>query len=449
MRHVVGNLMDNPSQLGAFRLRRSKYKPGTRLTAYYDITLAGSNNAKPNHRLIEVDWRPNGAKNQFSEGSDFLDKQGTMLQEDAVRLGLAAPFRQLAAELPQLGVRIQVYPLDAHFPQLVRLSNPDYVRESLQSAGLINGVARDKSTASNLVVLPIRYRPGERHVLRFDWTETKASVPTRIAYFAKLYEARDEGQRRMKVSTMVADWLDRLDLGVTAARPATFLGQDNTLLYPMIPGVPLSQALQRPGRKIARSLCLAGAALRALHDSPSTMAEGLPPKTLESEIKVIRRAAQHIDVLLPEVGYKISHILEQIKELHQRLPHEPLTFTHSDFKADHLRISNRLLTLIDFDTCSLADPASDIGKFMADLRFWYEVYGAPGVEHLQGQFLSGYGLRESGGRMLRAYLYEVLVLIKITIRRVPLFDRRWAERTETLVEQSDLLLKQLAGRIGG
>ena len=39
--------------------------------------------------------------------------------------------------------------------------------------------------------------------------------------------------------------------------------------------------------------------------------------------------------------------------------------------------------MIDFDTCSLSDPAADIGKFLADLQWWYTLYGQTGVEQAQ------------------------------------------------------------------
>jgi len=448
LRNAIGSLLPNPARLGAFYLRRSKYKPGSRLTAYYDIHLSAPDRQKTNHRLIEVDWRPMDRNDRPLKLPDAVEKQSAVMQEVAQRSGLAAPFLRLAAELPTLGIRIQVYPLDPHFPQLVSLSNPHYVRDRLESEGLIDLDGRKNQSESKVVITPIRYRPGERHVLRVDVTGVNGSGEEATTFFAKLYDVSGDGARRMKVANQVADWLDTSGIGVDSARPSAYLIEDEALLYPEVTGAPLSQSLHRPGRKVAHNLSLAGAALRTLHEAPDSLLEVLPPKTLDSEIKVIQRAAQHIHILLPQAGAKIERILGLIQEIHQRLPGEPPTFTHSDFKADHLRVSGKGLTLIDFDTCSLADPASDIGKFLADLRFWYEFYGQPGVELAQEQFLSGYGLRDADIRVLRASLYEALVLIKITIRRVPLFDRNWAERTQGLIDRSGQLLGTLTARIG-
>ena len=84
-----------------------------------------------------------------------------------------------------------------------------------------------------------------------------------------------------------------------------------------------------------------------------------------------------------------------------------------------------------------------MGKFLADLQWWYNSYGQPGVEQAQEQFLAGYAPGASTERLLRARLYEALVLIKTTVRRVRLFDQDWATRTERLIRRADAVLTQL------
>ena len=80
---------------------------------------------------------------------------------------------------------------------------------------------------------------------------------------------------------------------------------------------------------------------------------------------------------------------------YSELPQEKPTFTHSDFKADHLLSTPQGLTLIDFDTCNLTDPALDIGKFLADLEWWFTLKGISGVEEAQAELLKGYSGEEA------------------------------------------------------
>jgi hypothetical protein len=101
------------------------------------------------------------------------------------------------------------------------------------------------------------------------------------------------------------------------------------------------------------------------------------------------------------------------------------------------------MTLIDFDTCYLSDPAIDLGKFLADIQWWYDGYGLDGVAAAQAEFLAGYG-PTTPGRLARARLYEALVLTKSTVRRVKLFDLDWAARTERLIGRATAVLDRLA-----
>jgi aminoglycoside phosphotransferase (APT) family kinase protein len=74
---------------------------------------------------------------------------------------------------------------------------------------------------------------------------------------------------------------------------------------------------------------------------------------------------------------------------------EQPTFTHADFKSDHLLTMPQGLTLIDFDICTLTDTAFDIGKFLADLEWWFALRRISGVEAAQEELLKGYGASQN------------------------------------------------------
>ncbi len=163
--------------------------------------------------------------------------------------------------------------------------------------------------------------------------------------------------------------------------------------------------------------------------------------TFAGEVKAIARASEHVHALLPATGAAINEILTRAQELYERLSPEKPTLAHGDFKADHLWVTPTGLAMIDFDTCCLADPALDVGKFLADLRWWHDVYVQPGVEQAQERFLEGYARRDSEACLARARLYEALILVKITARRVRLFDPGWALRTARLISRAQGLLR--------
>jgi aminoglycoside phosphotransferase (APT) family kinase protein len=187
--------------------------------------------------------------------------------------------------------------------------------------------------------------------------------------------------------------------------------------------------------------------LRALHEAPAGVAAGLERHDFTVGVKLIARASEHIQVLLPSTAATITAVLERAQALHARLPQESPALAHGDFKADHLWVTRAGLTLIDLDDCCLADPALDLGKFLADLHWWYTLSGRPGLERAQSQFLDGYGRELPADRLVRARLYELLWLVKITLRRARLFDRDWAQRTTQLIGRAESAFERLQVQI--
>jgi hypothetical protein len=96
----------------------------------------------------------------------------------------------------------------------------------------------------------------------------------------------------------------------------------------------------------------------------------------------------------------------------------------------------------------LADPALDIGKFLADLQFWYAAYDQPGMEQAQQMFLAGYTPGAPSERLVRARLYEAVELVKMAVRRVPLFDHDWACRIKRLIHTAQAVLNDLELTLG-
>jgi hypothetical protein len=424
LRAALGAQLPDPALLGDFRLHRAKYKPGRHLTAYYEVTVRTPDGAEMT-RQVEAVWLPTGAP---SPHGPPIDQE--QMEAEAQRLGEVAPFLHLAADESAQGFWLRVSPLDPKFPQLARLSDPAHVQALLARA-----YAQGSPPAPSYSVNVVRYRPGQRHVLRYDPGGARGEG----SVFAKIYNS-DKGERIVGVVTTVADYLASQGADLDTVRPLAYLPDELTVLYPWVEGTPLAHLLQTPGAATDAQIARAGRALRTLHSIPLDLIE-LKPHSLAKELKGISSATEHIHTLQPATGAQIRSILRRAETLHDRLPQEPPGFAYGDFKSDHLWVTPGPLTLIDFDTCYLFDPAIDVGKFLADLRWWYDSYGLGDVETAQAHFLDGYcGAPE---RLPRARLYEVLVLVKTVARRARLFDPNWAERTARLVAVADELLQSL------
>jgi aminoglycoside phosphotransferase (APT) family kinase protein len=406
-------ILDRGATVQRCDLHRAKFKPGRKLSTYYDMHLRGAGGEDLGVRSVAATWVPPGRDTPPAPTVEELAQQ-----DAAFQAGLAGPFTALATALPEHGLRVQVFPLDPKFPQLVRVADPRHVR------AMLNG-----SETAGYAVTPIRYRPGQRHVLRYD--ATAGTV------YAKTYNDPDKAARIFTAIGQVADWLDTSAPGTAALRPLAYVAPDQTLLYPHLAGTPLTERLQQPGPQTSALIRTAGETLRVLHHLPPGRVT-LRPHSFDKEMAGITTASEHIDTLLPPVGARIHSILEHARLVHDKLEQEPSGFAYGDYKADHLWVTPAGLHLMDFDTCYLSDQAIDLGKFLADLRWWHDRHGT-GDEQLAGDFLEGYG-EASEARVRRARLYEVLVLVKSTARRVRLFEPDWAQRTERLIALADSLL---------
>ena len=413
LRRELAALLPAGQPLGPCRLLRAKFKPGRRLNAWYELDLGQAGT-----RQAAVTFKP--AQERAAVDPE-VDEAAMAMEAEAAVEGLVAPFLHLRAAAPALGLRALIAPLDPTHPGLVRLSSPRRVPELLAEAGLAQ-------PAGDWAVTAVRYRPGQRHVLR--WTPSGGTP-----LFAKLYRDGDGGSA-FHVANQVADLLAGQD-GLAAARPLAHLAADDVVIFPLVPGRPLSAEL-RQSPAVAARIAQAGAVLRSLHAAPAAVAGELPARPFEDDVREVDKAAGHIRFLLPDAGALLDGFLERAGELHRRLPQGPPVFTHGDYKADHLWGSGPTLTVIDFNTCSLADPALDLGKLLADLRWSGRLDPAWARRNL----LAGYG-PATAELLLRTSLYEALVLAKITVRRVRVADPDWAARTTALLARAAGLLDEL------
>lgn len=420
---------------GPLHLTRAKFKPGRKLLAYFTFSARDGIEREDQPLHLAVAWQ-----------NDLPTDDWSGLQEEANRAGLMPAQCALWRDLPERGMRLQLWPFDPAFPQLVRLGNPVHVAGMLAAHGIA-------SNGEELpVVTPIRYRPRERHVLRYAIPRTADTPEGRQHLYAKLYSDAADAARAFGVANRVVDWLDANPVGLQGNRPQAMSQEDCVILYPHAAGVPLSRQLKQSRRWLAAQLQTIGRGLAVLHKGPETLQAGLRQNDFAKEARVVRRASEHIQILLPETYDTIIEILDKAQEYYSHLPQEKPTFTHADFKSDHLLCTPDGLTLIDFDTCTLTDPALDLGKFLADLEWWFTLQGISGVEEAHTELLKGY-VGETGShsaidqRLARAKLFHTLIFTKIVLRRVPIYQKQWASVTEQMIRRAAGLLQSVTSAV--
>jgi Ser/Thr protein kinase RdoA (MazF antagonist) len=168
----------------------------------------------------------------------------------------------------------------------------------------------------------------------------------------------------------------------------------------------------------------AGAALRAVHDGTSTTRDGRQRSDPEAEAATTLRSLEHVAALAPGSAGALESLLSETVARLTELPDETGHLLHGDYKCDNLLVTDDRLVLLDFDRVTVGDPALDLGKLLADLR-WWSGSGGRSPTALVDAFLYGYGPCPPT-RMTRALLYDVLFQLRALGRRIPLHEPGWS-----------------------
>jgi aminoglycoside phosphotransferase (APT) family kinase protein len=350
------------------RLVRTKYKPGRKLTAYYQLTPGDE------ARHVAVTWTNDS-------------------------------------------VRVLVSPDDPAMPQLAALHDRRHLTDLLGFAGRID---------------TIRYRPGQRHVLQ-------VSSPDRVVYVKT--DRDDSGARAVPVVEALTERITSACPGAHLAEPIRYSAADRAGFWKGAPGEPLWRRFAG-GAPEARLTFLVGRALRVLHETPldDLPAHDGPARDASVEIASTIRAGEHIAALLPEVGAQFRAIAEDVADDLARVPTEAPTFTHGDVKSDNVLASGNDVRLLDLDRSGPADPALDLAKFVADLRWWC----GPDRRCAGGlidSFLNGYGDADLA-RWERTVHLTRLFQLKLAARRCAVHDPAWETRVRSRVSAAAPVLSR-------
>jgi hypothetical protein len=309
-------------------------------------------------------------------------------------------------------------PLDPAFPALARLSDPEEVPEMLARCG------HAAPPAAGCSVRPLRYRPGQRHVLEYRG-------PHGPRLFVKLYPPGG-GAPVAGAVTALAWLLEAAGVpGLHAVRPAAVLGDGDALVYREVEGAALSRALGAGRRPNPSHLEQVGLLLRTVHAAAPGPPASLPGRDLAAEVRTVGRACEAMAAVRPDLGALAAATVDRAWRGIAALEQEPATTLHGDLKADHLLWGPSGLQVLDTDRCSYGDPAYDLGKMLADLRFWGAVTGSPAAAEAELAVLAAYAGERT--RLARARLYAALLLVRMAARRVPLWRPDWGPRTAGLL----------------
>jgi hypothetical protein len=333
--------------------------------------------------------------------------------------------------IPSLGMQAYLFPYDPALPSLIKALDPAAI-----SAALAQALPEIQTGAARILrsrVTVLRFRPGRRCTVRLDvWLRNQESgVVSKRVYFGKIYHDLEKARNVFQEMQSLSSSIPMRDGRIALATASLFLPDLAMVLQDPIEGVPLDAYLNCGAAgynpQDSAGIVQAAAALAALHTSGLAAGRMRPIKT---ELSRFKKRANKIGLVNPTLAQEIIALVDTLAGWLDSLDQwgATVTLVHGDCKPSQFLISHQQVALIDFDHCGMADPAGDVGTFLATLQ---QLKVKTAIKHhgstprctdwmpeLKQQFLDAY-CAASGyapSFQLRAGWYEAVGLLRKAIR---------------------------------
>lgn len=272
--------------------------------------------------------------------------------QSAAEAGIRPP--EAARRVIAPGVELSVFPADPGLPALAAATDPGALYTAIRE--LVPG---ERHRARDEPVRLLRYRPGRRATLL-----AAAGDP----YIVKVYHDPGKALAVAQESAALQEALGSAAGPLRLAATIGILTGMPAVLQRAVPGHGLDQLLGSPrGRApgLVDAVRSAAQATAALHRTPVTSHRLRP---VDAELRRFRSRAARVACADPALGAQLAQLADRLISTQPTTPGAILRLVHGDCKPSQFRMHGGAVTLLDFDHCGVADPASDVGSFLASLR---------------------------------------------------------------------------------
>jgi hypothetical protein len=333
--------------------------------------------------------------------------------------------------IPSLGMSVYRFPNDPVLPSLSQALDSHTV-----SAALAEALPEVQSGAARILrcdVKPLRFRPGRRCTVRLDlWLREKESgaIYNRVLY-GKIYHDLEKAERVYQQMISLSHSIRIKDGDSSFATACAFLPDLAMVLQDPMEGIPLDSLIscdtETCDPRALVGIELAASALAVFH--ASGLVDG-KARSISSELARFKKRGARISQVHPELGNEMIKLADALSTWLDTLDQWGATacLVHGDCKPAQFLIKDQQVALLDFDHCGMADPAVDVGTFLATLQQMQvkqtlKNRGAPAcctvwMPNLKQVFLEAYCdvNSSSSGFTQRAGWYEGIGLLRKAIR---------------------------------
>jgi hypothetical protein len=309
---------------------------------------------------------------------------------------------------PEGGIRPRLYTADDRLPWLTLATDLNHMQR------LFSELPSFGEQVTLLEIFPVRYAPGLRCVIRY----TVQTSSGKEVFYGKsfsggaeqlmntlmdLHKSSRENEYMPQISAPVAVWPD-MEMILQAAVPD---------------GIEFTQFIydQRYEASERESwMVKAGRALGVFHNNSTAPSE---TKTVYDDLRDLHEHTLIIAKVEPELATKYEELIQQINTKVDHFKEPKSVASHGAMRTDQFLLQGDRLAMIDLDSYCWANPARDLGNFLAYLC-WKAIRQPEHAEFIErvGQvFLSGYLSVQGDIDNRWLSVYQAASLLKIAGRR--------------------------------
>jgi energy-coupling factor transporter ATP-binding protein EcfA2 len=408
------------------------YLPGDVVSLQYVIKLAGEEDQEPITSLVNARMFSKEGQAQ----SYMRERLQVLAAQTSGRLELR-PFAHPIAVLEDLEMVLSVFPIDGEIPTLVKATQSEHMlgvfRDTLPEA--LSG----RRTVEKFKLEPAHYGRFLRCVLRYRITEHEVdSQATQEQVVYGKVDADGQGGLAVPVITTLREQLytARSPYRFRIPRTLTYLPDLKMLLMEALPGSPmyaplLKARIRGEEQNLNGSLTLEESIEASARIAATFHSSGIElgrRRTFENEVERLESEITQVMEIMPELGEKCLEWLGQISETAHAGQPLPLAFSHGDYTHTQIIFSGKEAGLVDFDTVCQAEPALDLGQFLAYQRLSiYKEQPQKGIsvaqvaEQISQLFISAYleaakdWISDPTALTTRVEIYELISLLRLAV----------------------------------
>jgi hypothetical protein len=375
------------------------------------------------------------------------------------------PFARPVAMVEHLNMALSAFPIDGLIPTLVDATDPNKIAGIL--AETLPAALSGQFSIRDVRLLLANYGRFKRCVLRYsiDGTQTETHTPQNVIVYGKV-DADGSGSLTVSIISALREKLLEPDVLYRFRIPGSlgYFTDLHLLMMEALPGKPFFKELLKTWtgnskhhesehgkpsddntmtlEQAVKTCALIAATLH------SSMIQLGPRRTLEIQVAELLEEADVLCQVLPEIGAQIKSWINQTVEFAQAYPEMPLCFSHGDFTYTQLIFEGKDAGLVDFDSICQAEPAQDLGHYLAYQRLNIikgqdpnSPFAPEAIERLCTLFLDTYidaskgWIADEGLLRGRVAIYELLSLIRLALHS-------WEKMKGSRLKQTIALLEE-------